>query len=119
MVLMVARYFLLGWMPAPEWAVAINVLNGVAFPLFWTSSVTYANKMAPPGLAGTSQGIFNSASSLAAVVSSLLTGWLFDSLGSNGLFVVMAFCVLAALILFVAGNWWKRHIEQRGISDTA
>src|SRR5512146_2008184 len=78
MGIMVVRFFLLGWMPAPEWAVAINTLNGIAFPLFWTSSVNYANKMAPPGLAATALGLFNSASSLAAVVSSLLTGLLFD-----------------------------------------
>lgn len=113
MALMVTRYFLLGWMPAPEWAIAINVLNGIAFPLFWTSSVTYAYKMAPPGLAGTAQGLVSSASSLAAVISSLLTGWLFDSLGPNGLFVVMAFCTLAALIIFIAGSIWRRRVIQR------
>ncbi len=109
MAVMVVRFFLLGWMPAPEWAVAINVLNGIAFPLLWVSSVTYANKMAPPGMAGTVQGFLNSSSSLASVVSSLVTGWLFDSLGPNGLFEVMAFCVLSALILFVTGTLRRRQ----------
>jgi MFS transporter, PPP family, 3-phenylpropionic acid transporter len=117
--LMVIRFFLLGWMPVPEWAVAINMLNGIAFPLFWTSSVTYANKLAPPGLSGTAIGLFNSASSLAAVVSSLLTGWLFDSLGPNGLFVVMAFCVLAALILFIVGTLWQQRTRVEAAENTA
>jgi PPP family 3-phenylpropionic acid transporter len=116
MSLMVVRYFLLGWMPAPEWAVAINIINGLAFPIFWTSSVTYAHKLAPPGLAGTAQGLLNSASSLAAVVSSLLAGLLFDSLGPNGIFMVMAFCVLTALILFTVGNLWqgRTRVEEAG-----
>lgn len=112
MVIMVVRFFLLGWMPAPEWAVAINMLNGIAFPLLWVSSVTYANKMAPPGMAGTVQGLLNSSSSLASVVSSLVTGWLFDGLGPNGLFEVMAFCVLCALILFVTGTLRRRQGPQ-------
>ncbi len=110
--IMVARFLLLGWMPAPEWAIAINTLNGIAFPLFWTSSVTYANKMAPPGLAGTAQGLLNSSSSLAAVVSSLLSGWLFDRLGPNGMFLVMAFCVLAALVLFAVGTLYRNGAVQ-------
>jgi MFS transporter, PPP family, 3-phenylpropionic acid transporter len=114
---MVVRFFLLSWMPAPEWSIAINALNGIAFPLFWTSSVTYANRMAPEGLAGTAQGLLNSSSSLAAMVSSLLTGLLFDSLGPNGLFLVMAFIVLAALILFVGGTLWNRGVG--GVKDQA
>ncbi len=104
MLLMVLRYFLLGWMPAPGWAIAINVLNGLSFPLFWTSSVTYANKMAPPGLAGTTQGMLNFASSFAGVISSLLAGWSFDLVGPNGIFTVMAFIVLMALVLWSAGQ---------------
>jgi MFS family permease len=104
MLLMVGRYFLLGWMPAPEWAVGINILNGLAFPLFWTSSVTYANRMAPPGLAGTAQGMLNFASGLAGVISALLTGWLFDLLGPRGIFIVMAFIVLFALGLWSVGQ---------------
>jgi PPP family 3-phenylpropionic acid transporter len=109
MLLMVARYFLLGWMPAPGWAIGINLLNGLSFPLFWNSSVTYANRMAPPGLAGTAQGLLNFASGFAGVVSALLTGWLFDRVGPNGLFIVMAFIVLLALGLWSAGQLRRRR----------
>ena len=104
MVLMVIRYFLLGFMQAPTWAVFINTLNGPAYVFFWNSAVTYANRMAPPGFAATVQGLLNSTLSLAGVVSALLTGWLFDTLGPNQLFTVMAFSCLAALILFAGGN---------------
>lgn len=112
MILMVFRYFLLGWMPSPEWAIAINILNGPAFVFFWNSAVTYANRLAPPSLAGTVQGMFNSTTSLAGVVSALLTGWLFDLLGPNKLFYVMAFCCLAGLILFSVGQFRSRRAVQ-------
>jgi PPP family 3-phenylpropionic acid transporter len=104
LILMVVRYSLLSWMPAPEWAVPINALNGPAFVLFWNGAINLANKMAPPGLAGTAQGLLNSVMSLSGMVSALLTGVLFDRLGPNGMFLVMAFCVLAALALFTIAN---------------
>lgn len=104
MSLMVIRFFLLGWMPAPSWAIAINALNGPAFVLFWNSAVTYVNRTAPAGLAGTAQGLLASTMSLAGVFSAILTGWLFDLLGGNQIFTVMAFVCLAALLIFTAGN---------------
>jgi PPP family 3-phenylpropionic acid transporter len=113
MLLMVARYFLLGWMPTPGWAIGINLLNGLSFPLFWNSSVTYANRLAPPGLAGTAQGMLNFASNFAGVISSLLAGWLFDRVGPNGIFVVMAFIVLLALVLWSVGQVrGRRGVEE-------
>ena len=104
-LLMAIRNFLLGWMPSPGWAVAINLLNGPAYVFYWNSAVTYLNKMATTSTTGTAQGLFNSTISLAGVVSSLLTGYLFDLLGPNGLYTVMAFCCLAALVLFRVGTW--------------
>jgi len=111
MGMMVVRYFLLGWMPMPEWAIAINVINGPAFVFFWNSAITHANKMAPAGMAGTAQGLLASTANLAGVVSALLSGWLFDVLGPNGIFLVMACLVLTALILFSTGNLraWKNE----------
>jgi MFS transporter, PPP family, 3-phenylpropionic acid transporter len=112
MVLMVLRFFLLGWMPSPVWAIAINMINGPAFVFFWNSAVTYANQLAPNGMAGTAQGLVISTTNLAGVVSSPLSGWLFDMLGPNGIFRVMAFLVLAALILFTIGNMIKRSTDK-------
>lgn len=111
LTLLVIRNFLLGAMRAPEWAIAINILNGPAYVFFWNSAVTYLNKMAPPSLAGTAQGLLNSTTSLAGVVSSLLTGWLFDRLGPNGLYTVMAGCCLAALVIFASGSHFTRQVR--------
>jgi MFS transporter, PPP family, 3-phenylpropionic acid transporter len=113
MGLMIVRYFLLAWMPVPAWAVAINLINGPAWVFLWNSSVTYANRMAGPSLAGTAQGLLVSTTGLAAVASSLLSGWLLDYLGPSGLFIVMAFITITALILFTAGTSRQRAMMVR------
>jgi MFS transporter, PPP family, 3-phenylpropionic acid transporter len=107
MALMVARFFMIGFMPAPEWAIAINMLNGPAFVFYWNSAVTHANKMAPAGLGGTAQGLLIAVISLAGVISSVLSGWLFDVLGPTEMFIVMGFFTLVALALFAVGSWIK------------
>jgi PPP family 3-phenylpropionic acid transporter len=102
--LQVLRFLLLAWLPSPEWAIPFNALNGPAFVLWWNSALTLSNRMAPPGLAGTAQGLIASTMSLGGVVSALLAGVLFDRLGPAGLFLVMALCTFTALVLFSAGN---------------
>jgi PPP family 3-phenylpropionic acid transporter len=116
MLLMTVRFFLLGALQAPQWAIAINMINGPAFAFFWNASVTYANRMAPTGYAGTAQGFLNATISLAGVLSSLLTGWLFDVVGAIRLFSIMGGFTLLALLLFSAGTYYlQKHTLQTGI----
>lgn len=108
----VVRFFLFGIMPVPAWAIAINAINGPAYAFYWNSAVTYANKMAPRGLEGTAQGMLASTMSLAGVVSSLLSGWLFDLLGPTGIFLVMSGLLFVAMVLFTVGNRMQRSREE-------
>jgi MFS family permease len=52
-----------------------------------------------------------STTGLAGVVSSLLSGWLFDLLGPSGLFIVMAFIAISGLVLFTVGTLRQRTTE--------
>ncbi len=110
-IMMVGRYFLLGWMPSPVWAIPINLINGPAYAFYAITAVAYARKLAPPSLAVTSQGLYNATMSLAGVVTSLATGVLLDHIGPNGIFTVMGFSCLAALILFVFGAYRTKSTE--------
>lgn len=103
MLLLILRFALFGWMPAPIWAIPINAINGPAFAFFWSSAVKYTNEMAPPALTATAQGLLNTTLGLAGVVGALLCGWLFDQFGSSGLFYLLAAGCLAAFVLFGAG----------------
>ena len=102
-VLMVMRFLLLAWMPTPNLAFYINILNGPAYGLFATCIVAFAKNLAPPTLNVTSQGLLNSTINLAGVVSALMTGVLFDRIGPQKIFLVMAACCLVGLALFGLG----------------
>jgi PPP family 3-phenylpropionic acid transporter len=103
LLLQIVRFFLLSQMGAPEWAIAINTLNGPGFVLFWTSAVNLVSRLAPSSLVATAQGFFASTMSLASIVSYPLSGVLFDQLGPSGLFLALtAFC-LAAFVLYGLG----------------
>jgi PPP family 3-phenylpropionic acid transporter len=103
LLLQIVRFFLLSQMSAPEWAVAINMLNGPGFVLFWTSAVNLVSRLAPPSLVATAQGLFASTMSLGSIVSYLLSGVLFDRLGPSGLFLALTAVCLAAFVLYGLG----------------
>jgi MFS family permease len=114
MSLLIVRFFLLGILPSPGWAIPINMLYGPAFVFYWTSSVVYSSRLAPPELAATAQGLFNSTTNLAGVASGLLAGALFDILGPRHIFWVMSGCCLLALMLFTYGNYRQRKMIPSG-----
>lgn len=103
-ILYIMRFFLYSQMGAPEWALGVSIISGPAFVLFWNSAINVANQMAPPGLAATAQGLVVSTTSLASVIGTLLSGWLFDRLGSSGLFLVLSGFGLAAFLLYSVGQ---------------
>jgi len=103
LLLQVVRFFLLSRMKAPEWAIAINTLNGPGFVLFWNSALNLVSRLAPPSLTATAQGLFASSISLAGIISSVISGVSFDQLGPSGLFLVMAAFCLAAWVIFSLG----------------
>jgi len=95
----------------------INAINGPGYVLYWTSAVTYASKMAPPSLAATSMAMFNSTISLAGMVSSLVSGALFDLAGPHGVFYVLAAFCLAAFILFFLGQARKLTLQDEVVHE--
>ena len=103
-LLQVIRFFLLSRMTDPAWAVAINLLNGPGFVLFYNSVLNYISRLAPPSLLATAQGFFASIASLAGILSSLISGLLLDGFGASGLFLVLSGICLAALLVFGLGT---------------
>jgi MFS family permease len=65
---------------------------------------TMVADMAPAHLRGTAFGLFNLASGIAMLISSVLAGLLWDSLGSAVTFYAGALFSLAALIMLVLGS---------------
>lgn len=98
------RMFCYAIMPSPEWAPAINLLNGVTFAFFWIGSVAYVNELAPDEIKATSQGLLLAVLNLAALISTTFAGWLYDTAGPANLFLILSASSLAALLIFSFGT---------------
>ena len=100
-ILYTLRLFLYGVMPSTNWVLPLSLLHGVSFGLYWVSSVAYANKIAPDNLKGTAQGVLIAIISLSSMLGGLLSGWIFDTLGTATLFRIYSlFGVFALFILW-------------------
>jgi predicted MFS family arabinose efflux permease len=97
------RMLFYGLMSAPVWALPIALMHGGSFGLFWIASVPYVNSLAPDNLKATSQGLLWTAMNLANLVSSPISGVLYDHIGPSALFKIFAGCCAAAFLLF--GLW--------------
>ncbi len=117
MVGYVIRYILYSQMMSPEWVIFIHMFSGPVYVLFWNSAVNVANRMAPPELSATAQGLLVSATALAGVLSGGLSGWLFDRLGSRGLFLSLAGFCLAAFLLYSFGQLRARSPASRSETE--
>ncbi len=103
----VVRAFAYVNMTAPWQVLLISLLHGPTFALMWTSGVAYANKMAPPGLGATAQGVFSgTAMGLGSALGAFSGGLLYDAYGARVAFQWAGIASLLALILFV---WVNRH----------
>lgn len=107
-ILFTVRLFLYSIMPSPAWVVPLSLFHGVSFGLYWISSVSYANKIAPDSLKGSTQGILMATLSLSSVLSGLISGWIYDLLGITTLFQIYSLFGLFALIILWGSRKYVR-----------
>lgn len=107
MIFIVIRALAYVNMTAPWQVLFINLLHGPTFALLWTSGVAYANKMAPPGLGATAQGVFaGTVMGLGSAIGAFSGGFLYDAYGAVVAFQWAGMASLLALILF---TWVNRR----------
>jgi MFS family permease len=102
------RMFLYSVAPAPGWIPVINLLQSITFATFWIGAVNYVSGLAPDNLKTTAQSLLFSMMNLASLFGGLGSGWLFDSVGPQNMFRILAlFCILA-LVLFGGSQLFLR-----------
>lgn len=103
--------------PAPEWALAAQLMHGLCFGLLWTAGVVEAHRLAPLGLEATAQSLFGMfVNGMAAAFASAVGGKVYASYGAPTLFAGGAgMALLGALGLVATMVWGKEELaEARG-----
>jgi hypothetical protein len=104
MVFRLLYYSLLGPVIVdPDWVLLVEPLHGITFAAMWTASVTYAEEIAPPGLAVSMQGLCSGLHwGLGAGAGALIGGALMPVIGATRTFVATAISlatVVASVVL--------------------
>jgi len=111
LVLSGIRFLLYAANPFPAAVLAIQMLNGLTFPIMWVAGVAYADEIAPEGFRTTAQGIFSAfVVGIGNAVGSFLGGILLPVLGGRGVFLVLGSGILLFLIL---GTLLHRFYERK------
>lgn len=95
------KYLLMALAPGVVVVIAAQVLDGIAYALFWSASVEVVNRLAPAGAKSSAQALYSGLTmSLGSIVANALGGWLLATAGPRGLYGAMAAIALAALAFY-------------------
>lgn len=91
------------WLADGTWSIlAVNVVKGLGFGLFYISAVVIVDRRAPHGLASTYQGLMSAvAFGLAPVLIGPVGGWIYGTFEPRSLFLVSGFMVIAAGLVLI------------------
>lgn len=93
------RYFLCSLAVAPEQIVALQLMQGFTFVIFYTAAIQYLYKIVPDEWKSTGQTVLAVLFfGISGMVGSLLGGWVLDRLGTSSLFLMMSALSFASLL---------------------
>lgn len=93
------RWFIYAAVDDPMIIIALQVLHGVTFGIFYLSALEYVTRLIPRLLQSTGHLMFYAVFfGISGIVGSLVGGALIDSYGGDTLYAVMGFCALTGTI---------------------
>lgn len=94
------RLLLFGIAPTYQFAMVLQIFNGITFPATWMAGVAYADENAPPGLSTTAQGLFGAiVFGCGAAVGGFAGGPLIESLGGHNFYLIFGGVILLLMLL--------------------
>ena len=91
---------------APWQLLLISLLHGLSFTLMWIAGVAYADRLAPPGLGATAQGVFSGLVMGGGVaLGAFAGGFIYDRFSPVAVFYFAGVSAVAALVVFLSANW--------------
>ncbi|KAG2442633.1 hypothetical protein HXX76_002717 [Chlamydomonas incerta] len=110
-VLRLALYALLPYAGSVLWVLPVEVLHGITFACGWGAGTVNCKTLAPPGLAATMQGTFQSLTSAGFGLGALLGGWVGAHVGWQGMFAVASVTVLGMWLGILTARWIIRLLH--------
>lgn len=109
------KYLLMALAPGAVVVIAMQVLDGIAYALFWSASVEMVNQLAPADAKSSAQALYSGLTmSLGSIVASALGGWLLASVGPRGMYGAIAGVAFAGVLLFVVLSRFAARAEGVG-----
>lgn len=91
----------------------IQLIHGLTFPIIWVAGVSYADRVAPPGLSASAQGMFGSTlMGIGAALGGLLAGILLQGLGSAGMYLAIGLGLVAIAFFFLLMRFMSGNKEE-------
>ncbi|GAA0598860.1 major facilitator superfamily domain-containing protein 6 [Virgibacillus siamensis] len=101
-VLFSLRWFIYAAVKDPMVIIALQVLHGVTFGVFYLSALEYVTRIIPRLLQSTGHLMFYAVFfGISGIVGSLIGGVLIDSYGGDTLYMLMGFCALTGTIFLI------------------
>ena len=108
----VVRAMALSYVAVPWMILVTQLLHGLTFSAMWVAGVSYADKIAPPGLGATAQGLFSGVfMGIATAIGAFLGGVLYQDFGGAIMYRTMAIVVAVSLLIFLGTQWKFNQIN--------
>ncbi|MDP2313784.1 MAG: MFS transporter [Pseudomonadota bacterium] len=108
----VPRWALTAWVADPAALVAVQLLHGVGFGVFWIAGVQLMAEKAPPQVSASAQSLFNASSyGVGALVGALLAGEVRAVWGTAAIFEAMTLVSCGAAGFAGWLVWRERAVE--------
>lgn len=97
-ILFSVRWFLYGMVGNPMTIIALQVLHGLTFGVFFIAAFDYVTRLIPKLLMSTGHLVFFAFMGVAGIIGSLIGGTLFEAFGGRTLYIVLGWIALAGTI---------------------
>lgn len=107
-----ARWLAVAAVRAPWALIALQLLHGMTFGMFWSAAVGLVGASVPPSMRASGQALLVAAINFGGAVGNAFSGRIYDSHGSRPLFVIAAVAELAPLAVVLAFRRQKMRSMQ-------
>ncbi|WP_099157720.1 MFS transporter [Virgibacillus ndiopensis] len=110
------RWFIYSAVDDPSYIIALQVLHGLTFGIFYLSAFQYITRLIPKLLQSTGHLVFFAVFfGVSGIIGSLTGGALIDSYGGNTLYRIMGFCALIGTVGMILYHIlpYGKEVQQR------